>query len=113
MAAGRARGRYAVGVAHRYFRSAADVPALLQRGKLDRLPGVSAIGLDRDHHRHGELSLIRGMTIVNWAGINGFLLFTGFTLSVAIIPIIGVIVISYNALLKKNLEIFLPFSAET
>jgi hypothetical protein len=45
-----------------------------------------------------------GLTIVNWAGMKGFFIFTGFTLSVAIIPIIVVIVISYNALLKKNLE---------
>jgi hypothetical protein len=44
------------------------------------------------------------LTIVHWIGIKGFLIFLGFTLYIAIIPIIGVIVISHNVLLKKNLK---------
>ncbi len=44
------------------------------------------------------------LSIVSWVGIKGFIIFTGFTLSIAIIPIIGVIVISHNTLLRKNLE---------
>jgi hypothetical protein len=44
------------------------------------------------------------LTIVPWVGIKGFIIFTLFTLSIAIIPIMGVIVISHNRLLKQNLE---------
>jgi hypothetical protein len=44
------------------------------------------------------------LSIVSWVGIKGFLIFAGFTLCISIIPIIGVIVISYNAMLRKNLN---------
>jgi hypothetical protein len=44
------------------------------------------------------------LTIVPWAGLQGFFIFTLFTLSIAIIPIIGVIVISHNRLLRQNLK---------
>jgi hypothetical protein len=44
------------------------------------------------------------LSIVSWVGIRGFLIFTGFTLCISIIPIIGVIVISHNAMLRKNLH---------
>jgi hypothetical protein len=43
--------------------------------------------------------------IVPWKGASGFFIFTGFTLAVAFIPVIGVIVISHNALLRKNLQV--------
>jgi len=42
-------------------------------------------------------------SIVHWIGIRGFLTFIGFTFAVAIIPIMGVTVFSYNRQLKKNL----------
>lgn len=44
------------------------------------------------------------LSIVSWVGFQGFIVFTGFTLCIAIIPSIGVIVISHNALLRKNLK---------
>ena len=44
------------------------------------------------------------LNIVPWKGISGFFIFIGFTLAVAFIPIIGVIMISHNALLRKNLQ---------
>ncbi len=44
------------------------------------------------------------LSIVSWLGIRGFIIFTLFTLCISIIPIIGVIVISYNAMLRKNLN---------
>jgi len=44
------------------------------------------------------------LSIVSWVGIKGFIVFTGFTLCISIIPIIGVIVISHNAMLRKNLN---------
>lgn len=44
------------------------------------------------------------LSIVSWVGIKGFIIFTGFTLCISIIPIIGVIVISHNAMLRKNLN---------
>jgi len=44
------------------------------------------------------------LSIVSWVGIKGFIVFLGFTLSIAIIPIIGVIVISHNSMLRKNLK---------
>jgi DNA-binding LytR/AlgR family response regulator len=37
-------------------------------------------------------------------GIKGFFIFSGFTISIAIIPIIGVIVISHNTMLRRNLR---------
>jgi len=40
---------------------------------------------------------------VSWVGIKGFIIFTGFTLCISIIPIIGIIVISHNSMLRKNL----------
>jgi hypothetical protein len=43
------------------------------------------------------------LSIVHWAGIKGFLFFGGFTLSIAIIPIVVVIILSHNRLLNKNL----------
>ena len=43
------------------------------------------------------------LSIVHWTGIKGFFFFGGFTLSIAIIPIIGVIILSHNRLLNKNL----------
>ena len=44
------------------------------------------------------------LSIVSWVGIKGFIVFAGFTLCISIIPIIGVIVISHNAMLRKNLN---------
>ena len=44
------------------------------------------------------------LSIVSWVGFQGFIVFTGFTLCIAIIPAIGIIVISHNALLRKNLK---------
>ena len=44
------------------------------------------------------------LTIVPWVGLRGFIIFTLFTLSIAIIPIVGVIVISHNRLLRQNLS---------
>jgi len=44
------------------------------------------------------------LSIVSWVGIKGFIIFTGFTLCISIIPIIGVIVISHNTMLRKNLN---------
>ena len=43
------------------------------------------------------------LSIVHWTGIKGFFFFGGFTLSIAIIPIVGVIILSHNRLLNKNL----------
>ena len=43
------------------------------------------------------------LSIVHWAGFKGFIFFGGFTLSIAIIPIVGVIILSHNRLLNKNL----------
>jgi len=42
-------------------------------------------------------------SIVPWVGIKGPLIFTGFTFAIAIIPITGVTVLTYNRQLKKNL----------
>lgn len=42
-------------------------------------------------------------SIVQWNGLYGFLVFIGFTFAVAIVPILGVIIISHNYLLRKNL----------
>ncbi len=44
------------------------------------------------------------LSIVFWVGIKGFFIFTGFTLIIAIIPVIGLIVISHNTLLRRNLK---------
>jgi hypothetical protein len=44
------------------------------------------------------------LAIVPWTGFRGLLVFTGFTFAIAVIPITGVIVISHNALLRKNLK---------
>jgi len=44
------------------------------------------------------------LSIVSWVGIKGFFIFSGFTISIAIIPIIGVIVISHNTMLRRNLR---------
>ena len=44
------------------------------------------------------------LSIVSWVSIKGFIIFTGFTLCISIIPIIGVIVISHNAMLRRNLN---------
>jgi hypothetical protein len=44
------------------------------------------------------------LSIVPWVGIKGFIIFATFTLSIAIIPIIGVIVISHNTMLRKILK---------
>lgn len=44
------------------------------------------------------------LSIVSWVGIKGFTIFTGFTLCISIIPIIGVIMISHNTMLRKNLK---------
>lgn len=43
------------------------------------------------------------LSIVYWVGMEGFIVFTVFTLLISIIPIIGVIVISHNRMLRKNL----------
>jgi hypothetical protein len=43
------------------------------------------------------------VSIGAWVGVQGFFIFTGFTLAIAILPIIGIIVISHNRLLKQNL----------
>lgn len=42
-------------------------------------------------------------SIANWHGLYGLFVFTGFTFAVALIPIFGIIIISHNILLKKNL----------
>jgi len=44
------------------------------------------------------------LSIVSWVGFVGFAIFTGFTFFISIIPIIGVIVISHNTMLRKNLK---------
>ncbi|HEC42199.1 MAG TPA: LytTR family transcriptional regulator [Bacteroides sp.] len=44
------------------------------------------------------------LTIVHWVGIKGLLIFVLFTFAIAIIPITGVTILSYNRLLKKNLK---------
>ncbi len=44
------------------------------------------------------------LSIVHWVGIKGYLYFIVFTFTIAIIPIVGVTVLSYNRLLKKNLR---------
>jgi len=42
-------------------------------------------------------------SIVPWSGVYGFLVFITFTFAVAIIPILGVIVVTHNYMLRKNL----------
>ena len=44
------------------------------------------------------------LSIVYWIGLKGYIYFIGFTFSIAIIPIVGVTVLTYNQLLKKNLK---------
>jgi len=42
-------------------------------------------------------------SIVTWNGLNGLLIFIAYTFAIGIIPIVGIIVISHNYLLRKNL----------
>ncbi len=44
-------------------------------------------------------------SVFPWIGIQGFFLFIGFTIAIAIIPIIGLTILSYNLLLRKNLAV--------
>lgn len=43
-------------------------------------------------------------SIASWHGLYGLMVFIGFTFAIAIIPTAGIIVFSYNYLLRKNLE---------
>lgn len=45
-----------------------------------------------------------GFSIIHWHGFTGFVIFCLFTLAIAIFPILGVIIISHNLLLKRNLN---------
>lgn len=42
--------------------------------------------------------------IVRWAGVQGLIIFIGFTFSIAIIPIVLLTIISHNQFLRKHLE---------
>lgn len=44
-------------------------------------------------------------SVFPWIGFQGFFLFIGFTIAIAIIPIIGLTILSYNLLLRKNLAV--------
>jgi hypothetical protein len=42
--------------------------------------------------------------ITRWRGMEGMLIFTSFTIAIAVIPIVGIIVFSHYYLLRKNLK---------
>lgn len=43
-------------------------------------------------------------SISGWRGLNGFIVFAGFTFAIAVIPVLAIIVVSHNVMLRRNLE---------
>ena len=44
------------------------------------------------------------LAIVPWAGTKGLLIFAGYTLAIAVPPIVVLVIVSYNRLLRRNLS---------